>query len=118
MTANLQELAAQAGMTADSSPVEMARIATTIADTGLTPLSAHETLRALLRIQREAQTPILVTSKVAATILGIHPQTLRDWSRRGLYDLPAPTRVGSRLRWDATELRAWAERRKRRPTAS
>lgn len=118
MTGTLQELAAQAGMTADSSPVEMARIATTIADTGLTPLSAHETLRALLRIQREAQTPVFVTTSVGAEILGIHPETLRYWNRRGLYDLPAPTRAGSQLRWDATELRAWAERRKQRPTAS
>ncbi|SKU62611.1 Helix-turn-helix domain [Mycobacteroides abscessus subsp. massiliense] len=118
MTATLQELAAQAGMTADSSPVEMARIATTIADTGLTPLSAHETLRALLRIQRQTQAPEFVTTKVAATILDIHPETLRFWSRRGLYDLPAPTRAGSQLRWDATEIRAWAERRKRRLAAS
>lgn len=118
MTANLQELAAQAGMTADSSPVEMARIATTIADTGLTPLSPHETLRALLRIQREAKAPVFVTTSVGAEILGIHPETLRYWNRRGLYGLPAPTRAGSQLRWDATELRAWAERRKQRPTAS
>lgn len=118
MTATLQELATQAGMTEDSSPVEMARIATSIADSGLTPLTPHETLRALLRIQRDAQAPVFVTTSIGAGILGIHPETLRDWSRRGLYDLPAPTRVGSRLRWNAAELRAWAERRKRHLAAS
>ena len=32
----------------------------------------------------------LVTSKIAAEILGIHPETLRDWSRRGMHDLPTP----------------------------
>ncbi len=59
-----------------------------------------------------------VSTKVAASILKVHPETLRDWSRRGLYELPEPTQVGSRLRWDAAELSAWMERRKRRRVAS
>lgn len=60
----------------------------------------------------------LVTSKIAAEILGIHPETLRDWSRRGLHDLPTPIQMGGRFRWDATELHAWIERRRRRRAAS
>lgn len=59
-----------------------------------------------------------VPTKAAATTLGIHPETLRDWSRRGLYDLPAPIRMGSRLLWDVAELYAWIEHRKRRSFAS
>ncbi|MBE5471605.1 helix-turn-helix transcriptional regulator [Mycobacteroides abscessus] len=55
----------------------------------------------------------LASTKVAAEILNIHPETLRDWSRRGLYDLPSPIRMGSRLLWEAAELYAWIEHRRR-----
>lgn len=55
----------------------------------------------------------LVNTKIVATILGVHPETLRDWSRRGLHCLPAPDQMGSRFRWDATELNAWVQGRKR-----
>ncbi|MEC4842632.1 helix-turn-helix transcriptional regulator [Mycobacteroides chelonae] len=59
-----------------------------------------------------------VPTKTAAKILNVHPETLRDWSRRGLYNLPAPIRMGSRLLWDVAELYAWIESRKRQPVGS
>ena len=59
-----------------------------------------------------------VPTVIAASILNVHPETLRNWSRRGMYELPEPTQVGSRLRWDPAELYAWMERRKRRRVAT
>ncbi|OHU71845.1 hypothetical protein BKG86_02005 [Mycobacteroides chelonae] len=55
--------------------------------------------------------PVLVTTKVAARILKIHPETLREWNRLGLYELPKPIRVGSRFRWDLEVLRAYVKSR-------
>lgn len=55
--------------------------------------------------------PVLVTTKVAARILKIHPETLREWVREGRYEIPKPIRVGSRFRWDLDELRAYVKSR-------
>ncbi|WP_100466043.1 helix-turn-helix transcriptional regulator [Mycobacteroides abscessus] len=54
---------------------------------------------------------VLVTTKVAARILRIHPETLREWVREGRYEIPKPIRVGSRFRWDLEELRAYVKSR-------
>ncbi|WP_100481415.1 helix-turn-helix transcriptional regulator [Mycobacteroides abscessus] len=54
---------------------------------------------------------VLVTTKVAAQILRIHPETLREWVREGRYEIPKPIRVGSRFRWDLEELRAYVKSR-------
>jgi len=54
----------------------------------------------------------LVPTKIAAQILGIHPETLRDWSRRALHGIPTPIRVGGRLRWDVAELLTWIEQQR------
>lgn len=55
--------------------------------------------------------PTLVTTKVAARILKIHPETLREWVREGRYEIPKPIRVGSRFRWELDELRAYVKSR-------
>ncbi|MDO3126511.1 hypothetical protein P5V43_05270 [Mycobacteroides abscessus subsp. bolletii] len=54
----LHELAAEAGMTIDSGPEELADIAAAIAETNAVPLSAYEVTRALLRMQREQRAKI------------------------------------------------------------
>ncbi|WP_255801121.1 helix-turn-helix transcriptional regulator [Mycobacteroides abscessus] len=59
--------------------------------------------------QSDDAVPEWVTTKVAARFLGIHEETLREWNRESLYQLPKPSRVGSRFRWDLTKLRAWVE---------
>lgn len=54
----LHELAAEAGMTVDSGPEELADIGASIAATNAVPLSAYEVTCALLRIQREQRAKI------------------------------------------------------------
>ncbi|MFT9709893.1 helix-turn-helix transcriptional regulator [Mycobacteroides abscessus] len=55
----------------------------------------------------------LVPTTTAARILGIHPQTLRDWNLSGAYGLPRPYRLGSRFRWDVADLEAYLTSRQR-----
>lgn len=52
-TPSLLDLATEAGMTVNSTPAELSRIASTVAYTEFIPLSPYETTRALLRMQQE-----------------------------------------------------------------
>ncbi len=51
----------------------------------------------------------LVTTKAAAVIANVNPETLRRWNRSPNYAGPRPFRPGGQLRWDADELRAYVE---------
>ncbi|SKX65743.1 Helix-turn-helix domain [Mycobacteroides abscessus subsp. bolletii] len=53
----------------------------------------------------------LVTTATAARILGIHPETLRDWNRSSAYGIPRPYRLGNRLRWDVADLETYLSSR-------
>lgn len=50
---NLQELAADRGFAIDSSPDDLARIATEVVHREFYPESVYDTLRALMRMQRQ-----------------------------------------------------------------
>ncbi|GLE59580.1 hypothetical protein NJBCHELONAE_48930 [Mycobacteroides chelonae] len=50
---NLQELAADRGFTIDSSPDELCRIATEVVHREFYPESVYDTLRSLMRMQRQ-----------------------------------------------------------------
>ncbi|CPX73979.1 MerR family transcriptional regulator [Mycobacteroides abscessus] len=54
---------------------------------------------------------LYVPTVVAAQMLGLHPETLRIWNRRGLHNFPKPKRFGSQHRWNVTELQTWAQSR-------
>ncbi|ORA62167.1 hypothetical protein [Mycobacteroides franklinii] len=51
----------------------------------------------------------LVSTKVAAGLVGKTEETLRRWHRGKTYDGPRPFRIGGELRWDADEMRAYVE---------
>lgn len=53
-------------------------------------------------------TTVYVPTAVAAQILSLHPETLRIWHRRKLYNFPKPVRIGGKFRWNVAELTAWA----------
>lgn len=57
-TPTLHDLAAAAGMSIDSGPDELTRIAARIAETNAVPLSVYEVTCALLRLQREQRAKI------------------------------------------------------------
>ncbi|OHU71352.1 hypothetical protein BKG86_17000 [Mycobacteroides chelonae] len=50
---NLQDLASDRGLTIDTSPDDLARIATEVVHREFYPESVYDTLRALMRIQRQ-----------------------------------------------------------------
>lgn len=52
-TPSLCDLAIEAGLTVNSTSLELTRIASSVAYTEFIPLSPYETTRALLRIQRD-----------------------------------------------------------------
>ena len=51
----------------------------------------------------------LVSTRLAARIAKVTPETLRRWHRDPNYAGPRPFRPGGQLRWDADELRAYVE---------
>lgn len=51
----------------------------------------------------------LVSTRVAARIAKVAPETLRRWHRDPNYAGPRPFRPGGQLRWDADELCAYVE---------
>ncbi|SIC32973.1 helix-turn-helix transcriptional regulator [Mycobacteroides abscessus] len=51
----------------------------------------------------------LVSTRVAAQLVGKTEETLRRWHRSTTYDGPRPFRIGGELRWDADEIRAYVE---------
>jgi predicted DNA-binding transcriptional regulator AlpA len=53
----------------------------------------------------ERQAPLLVTSEVAAEMLGISPRLLRRLEVTG--KIPRPVRIGRAVRWEYEVLRAW-----------
>ncbi len=60
--------------------------------------------------------PRLLTVHDVAEILAIAPETVRKWARQGR--LPAPLRVGSKLRFDALEIQNWVAEQAEVTTAS
>lgn len=52
-TPSLRDLAIEAGLTVNSTSLELTRIASSVAYTEFIPLSPYEATRALLRIQRD-----------------------------------------------------------------
>ncbi|SII19037.1 Uncharacterised protein [Mycobacteroides abscessus subsp. abscessus] len=68
-TPSLVDLATEAGMTGNCTPLELGRIASTLAYTEFIPLSPYETTRALLRMQREKrpQKPIAAVDSETVT---------------------------------------------------
>lgn len=63
----------------------------------------------------EVATEPLLDQKQAAQILGIEPRTMENWRVRGFG--PAHYKVGGRVRYDARDLRAWLEERRRESTS-
>lgn len=57
----------------------------------------------------ETQSPErLLTTQEVATWLDVHPHTLYQWRRSGRG--PRPLRVGSNVRYRASDVEAWLER--------
>ena len=63
-------------------------------------------------IEQRTPVPELLTIEALAALWSVKPQTLRAWAARG--QLPPPLRIGRKLFFRASDLRAFLEQRSKR----